>query len=64
MQAGGINYRKATLTYLVFATNVFEAVEPGSNPLLFPCGNLRRETIPVEMAKEGKGFGNNNFYKP
>ena len=54
MQAGGINYRKATLTYLVFATNVFEAVEPGSNPLLFPCGNLRRETIPVEMAKTSK----------
>lgn len=32
---------------------ILQAVEPGSNPLLFPCGNLRRETIPVEMAKAG-----------
>ena len=54
MQAGRISYRETT--YFVFATNLFEAVEPGSNPLLFPCGNLRRETIPVEMAKAGKRF--------
>ncbi|KAL9982308.1 hypothetical protein ACROYT_G004335 [Oculina patagonica] len=30
---------------------ILQSVKPGSDPLLFPCGNLRRETIPNEMAK-------------
>ncbi|XP_074615565.1 uroporphyrinogen-III synthase-like isoform X4 [Acropora palmata] len=29
------------------------AVRQGHDPLLFPCGNLRRETIPTEMEKAG-----------
>jgi len=32
---------------------ILQSVKPDSNPLLFPCGNLRRETIPTEMAKAG-----------
>ena len=34
--------------------NHYLAIKPSSNPLLFPCGNLRRETIPSEMTKAGK----------
>ncbi|KAJ7378796.1 hypothetical protein OS493_020394 [Desmophyllum pertusum] len=30
---------------------ILQSVKPGINPLLFPCGNLRRETIPTAMAK-------------
>jgi len=29
-------------------------VRQGHDPLLFPCGNLRRETIPTEMEKAGE----------
>lgn len=32
---------------------ILQSVKPGGNPLLFPCGNLRRETIPTEMGKAG-----------
>ena len=32
---------------------LYIAITPDSNPLLFPCGNLRRETIPTAMAKAG-----------
>ena len=31
-------------------------VSPGGKPLFFPCGNLRRETIPQEMANAGMSF--------
>ena len=34
--------------------NCYLAIKPSSNPLLFPCGNLRRETIPSEMTKAGE----------
>ena len=34
--------------------SLLPAIKPGVNPLLFPCGNLRRETIPTEMGKAGK----------
>lgn len=30
---------------------ILQSIKPSSSPLLFPCGNLRRETIPSEMAK-------------
>ncbi|XP_067036847.1 uroporphyrinogen-III synthase-like isoform X4 [Acropora muricata] len=38
------------LSIVVF---VISAVRQGHDPLLFPCGNLRRETIPTEMEKAG-----------
>ncbi|XP_074615563.1 uroporphyrinogen-III synthase-like isoform X2 [Acropora palmata] len=32
---------------------ILHSVRQGHDPLLFPCGNLRRETIPTEMEKAG-----------
>ncbi|XP_068746802.1 uroporphyrinogen-III synthase-like isoform X1 [Montipora capricornis] len=32
---------------------IWQSVKPAGNPLLFPCGNMRRETIPTEMEKAG-----------
>lgn len=32
---------------------ILQSFTPDSNTLLFPCGNLRRETIPTAMAKAG-----------
>ena len=50
--------RELTVTQsnVCFLCFISKAVKPGGNPLLFPCGNLRRETIPTEMAKAGNNY--------
>ncbi|XP_071499750.1 uroporphyrinogen-III synthase-like [Diadema antillarum] len=35
---------------------IISAVKPGSKPLLYPCGTMRRETIPKTLEKEGIDF--------
>jgi len=40
------------LLNLTFCTSL-AVISSNNKPLLFPCGNLRKETIPLEMEKAG-----------
>eukprot|EP00057_Strongylocentrotus_purpuratus_P010553 XP_011665027.1 PREDICTED: uroporphyrinogen-III synthase [Strongylocentrotus purpuratus] len=42
---------------------ILEAVKPGSKPLLYPCGTMRRETIPKTLQKEGILFKEDVAYQ-
>lgn len=41
---------------------ILQSYTPDSKPLLFPCGNLRREAIPTAMAKAGIGLDSIHVY--
>lgn len=41
---------------------ILQSFTPDSDPLLFPCGNLRRETIPTAMAKAGVALDSIHVY--
>ncbi|XP_015772125.1 PREDICTED: uroporphyrinogen-III synthase-like [Acropora digitifera] len=42
---------------------ILHSVRQGHDPLLFPCGNLRRETIPTEMEKAGISLDSVQVYR-
>lgn len=42
---------------------ILEAVKPGCKPLLYPCGMMRRETIPKTLKEEGILFTEDVAYR-
>ena len=43
--------------------HILQRIPPGGLPLLFPCGNLRRETIPAALRKHGVIFVSLTVYE-
>lgn len=42
---------------------IMEDIKPGSKPLLYPCGSMRRETLPKTLKKEGINFTEDVAYQ-